>query len=96
MILLLVMGMLCIPDRVVTREQREQALQQKCIENLENLAVTCLKYAQANNGKFPADNGKFFHIFYAQLLQCLFPLFSGDDPVRNTQDPHKEEQDQAA
>ena len=55
LILLLVMGMLCIPDRVVTREQREQALQQKCIENLKNLAVTCLKYAQANNGKFPAD-----------------------------------------
>ena len=55
LILLLFMGILCIPDRVVTREQREQALQQQCINNLEKLAVICLEYAKTHNGSFPAD-----------------------------------------
>lgn len=55
LILLLFMGILCIPDRVVTREQREQALQQECMKNLQKLAAVCMKYAKTNNGRFPAD-----------------------------------------
>lgn len=73
LILLLFMGILCIPDRVVTREQREQALQQLCIKNLEELAVICRNYAKANNGNFPADIMQEKSVAEILLEQSLLP-----------------------
>ncbi|MBR2425628.1 MAG: hypothetical protein IKB16_02690 [Lentisphaeria bacterium] len=54
-VLLLIMATLCIPDKVVTREQRELALQKICLDRLKKLAVICRNYANANGGNFPAD-----------------------------------------
>ena len=54
-VLLVCLGLLCIPDPIVTREQRELALQKECLKRLEKLSVICRNYAKANNGNFPAD-----------------------------------------